>query len=272
MNAVAHCDSLAARALNLPESPIRALLSSHVTPGTLDLGGGHPAPELFPRELLRDAAERLLSDGLNGALQYASTEGLPELRHYIRDRLERRGLTLNPDQILITQGSQHALSTVALVLGAPERLALLEQPGYPGAHQAFALSQCRLGVLQVTADGWDLDPMATTNPTLVYVIPHFQNPTGRRATSAQMKQLTGEASRRDCFVIEDDAYAELAFDQVLSRPLVADCPDRGILLGSFSKTLCPGLRLGFIAAPKALVSPLSRALQSTTLQPGTLAQ
>jgi 2-aminoadipate transaminase len=263
---------LAPRAIALPASPIRALLNARSGEGTLDLGGGHPEPRLFPAEALSQAAARLFHDERAIALQYGSTEGLHPLRAWIADRLRRRGFDVLTEQILITQGSQHALSTVTQVLGSPNQLALLEQPGYPGALQALALAECNVDALPVNDEGWDLTVLAHSTPNLVYVIPHYQNPTGRCATHSQKQALAACASQQGFFVVEDDVYGELGFDGNNHRPLIADCPERGILLGSFSKTLCPGLRLGYIAAPLELLPPLVKTLQATALQPGTFAQ
>lgn len=272
MDATNTCPGLAPRAIALPASPIRALLNTHSGEGTLDLGGGHPEPQLFPTEALKQATAHLFRDSGTVALQYGSTEGLLPFRAWIAARLRLRGLPVQTEQILITQGSQHALSTAAQVLGAPRQLALLEQPGYPGALQALALAECTVGPLPVTSAGWDLTALAHCTPNLVYVIPHYQNPTGRCATIEQKQALAACANQQEFFVIEDDVYGELGFDGTNHRPLVADCPERGLLLGSFSKTLCPGLRLGYIAAPLALLPPLVKTLQATALQPGTFAQ
>jgi 2-aminoadipate transaminase len=136
----------------------------------------------------------------------------------------------------------------------------------------LSLAECRLGALPVTPYGWELGVIEQERPDLVYVIPHFHNPTGRRASFEQKQKLANASSKRGFFVIEDDAYGELNFDGTFNRPLIADCPERGILVGSFSKTLCPGLRIGYIVAPTLLLSALIKTLQATTLQPGTLAQ
>lgn len=183
-----------------------------------------------------------------------------------------RGYEVNVENVFVTHGSQHALCVVAQVLGAKGRKALLEQPVYPGAVQALKLSECGLSPLPVTPEGWELEAISREHPDLVYVIPHFQNPTGRCASFDQAQTLAACAKRQGFYVIEDDAYGELDFEGVMHRPLVADCPEQGILLGSFSKTLCPGLRLGYLVAPRALLPAVVRTLQATTLQPGTFSQ
>ena len=267
-----HSVSLTTPASQLPGSPIRALLSQPRSVGDLDLGGGLPDPALFPiAEFSEVAADVLATEG-DVALQYASTEGLEPLRGFIAARLARRGCEIGPEQIVITHGSQQALSAVAMLLTSPTAAVALEQPVYPGAQQAFALAQAKVVPLPVTRLGWELDALHRHRVAAIYAIPQHQNPTGRKASPEQCLALSRFAERSGTFIIEDDAYGELDFCSEMSRPLLADAPTRGILLGTFSKTLCPGLRVGWVAAPRALVPPLVRILQAFSLQPGTLAQ
>jgi 2-aminoadipate transaminase len=261
-----------ARVSRLPGSPIRALLSVARDENTLDLGGGIPCPRLFPNDTLARVAEEVVSCHAESALQYAPTEGLLPLREFIAAQLTRRGLSLSAEQIIITQGSQQAIFAVAQVVASPQLTVAFEQPGYPGARQAFALAEAPLVPLPVTPEGWDLDALTKTRPASAYVVAHHHNPTGRTATTWSKQRLATLAETCGFFLIEDDAYAELGFLGSRLRPMVADAPRYGILVGSFSKTLCPGLRVGFIAAPPTLVAPLVRVLQASSLQPGTLAQ
>ncbi|MGC4063206.1 MAG: PLP-dependent aminotransferase family protein [Polyangiaceae bacterium] len=175
-------------------------------------------------------------------------------------------------EILVTQGSQHGLSTLAAVLVSRGEEVLLEQPVYPGALQAFSLAEAKIAGLAVTETGWALEGLNATSSKAIYVISHHQNPTGRRATAEQKAELAAFAERTGTFVIEDDAYGELAFDDAVLRPLVADCPNLGVLVGSFSKTLSPGLRLGYVVVPRVLRDVVVKTLQATALQPGTLTQ
>jgi 2-aminoadipate transaminase len=263
---------LSERAKTLPGSPIRALLSSARSNDPLDLGGGIPDPALFPRRELADVAVRVLDEQAGDALQYAPTEGLHRLRSFVRERLERRGCRVSTEQVIVTHGCQQALATVAALLTSPTQAVALEQPVYPGAQQAFALAQAPVLALPVTRDGWQLEALRQRDVAAIYVIPNHQNPTGRKATEEQCQRLAWHAETTGTFVIEDDAYGELDFCAQPARPLIADAPTRGILLGTFSKTLCPGLRVGWIVAPSELVDSLVRILQASSLQPGTLAQ
>jgi 2-aminoadipate transaminase len=264
--------AISGRAKNIPASPVRALLSMHRDHDTLDLGGGIPDMALFPSETLAEITARVVRDNAAQALQYAPTEGLWPLREFIAHRLNQRGCKLTADEIIITHGAQQALATVAALLTGPGQPLLLEQPGYPGALQAFSLAQAPLLSLPITTDGWDLEAVRARHAAAAYVIPTFQNPTGRRAGESARIELTRWLDQRRICLIEDDAYGELAFDGSPTRPLLADAEGRGILLGTFSKTLCPGMRVGWIAAPKSLISSSVRLLQAASLQPGTLSQ
>jgi 2-aminoadipate transaminase len=272
MDASNRIEPLAPRALALPPSPIRALLNVRVEDPVLDFAGGIPDPALFPTSALTEASCRVFNAKSASALQYAPTEGLSELREFIAQRLRGRGYYIEPSDVFVTHGSQHALCAVTQVLGSRNKRAMLEQPVYPGALQAFTLAECPVFPLPVTQEGWELDAIGRTNPDILYVIPHFHNPTGRCATPEQKRKLALSAQKRGIYVIEDDAYGELDFDGCVQKPLVSECPDFGVLVGSFSKTLCPGLRLGYVVAPKAIQSALVATLQTTALQPGTLTQ
>lgn len=269
--AAAPASELAPRLGSIVGSPLRALLSSAEKPALFDLAGGIPDPDLFPREAFAHAAERVLGPEAGQALQYAPTEGLMGLREWFAARLRLRGAEVDAEQILITHGSQHALSTVALLLGDRGRPVAIEQPAFLGAEQAFSLTEARILSLPITAEEWDLDAIRGSGVRAVYVNPDYQNPTGRLVSGAARLELARSAEREGAFVVEDDAYAELAFSTKLSRPIFAET-DRGILIGTLSKTLCPGIRVGYIAAPRPLIEPLTRLLQASTLQPGTLAQ
>ncbi|MBN1610799.1 MAG: PLP-dependent aminotransferase family protein [Polyangiaceae bacterium] len=264
--------ALSDRASALPGSPIRALLSGHRSGPVLDLGGGWPDPALFPSDELAAVAEEVVVRGADHSLQYAPTEGLEPLRVFVAERLRRRGCTVSSDQVLLSHGSQQALYTAAALLTSRTQPVALEQPGYPGAEQAFALAEAPVVALPVTTDGWELDALRGRRFGALYVIPNHQNPTGRTASQEQCCELVRFAEQCGALVIEDDAYGDLAFDAEPARPLCAGLPTRGILLGTFSKTLCPGLRIGWMVAPRELVEPLVRLLQASSLQAGTLAQ
>lgn len=262
---------LAPRLNAIVGSPLRALLSSAEAPAAFDLAGGIPDPDLFPREAFARAAERILVAEPARALQYAPTEGLHGLREWFAARLRRRGADVSADQILITHGSQHALATVALLLGDKGSPVAIEQPAFLGAEQAFGVTESRILSLPLADGGWDLDALRGSAARAVYVNPDHQNPTGRTATRRARAELARAVEREGAFLIEDDAYSELSFTGELEGPIFGET-ERAILIGTLSKTLCPGIRVGFIAAPRELIEPLTRLLQAGALQPGTLAQ
>lgn len=239
---------------------------------TLDLGGGIPDLSLFPSDQFAEITARVVRDDAANALQYAPTEGLAPLRDFIAGRLNQRGCQVSAEQVIITHGSQQALAAAASLLTGPTRPAAVEQPGYPGALQAFSLAQAPILPFSVTGDGWDLEALYHEHTAAIYVIPNFQNPTGQRASRGACLQLLQYHERSGTFLVEDDAYGELAFGESSTRPLLADARTRGLLLGTFSKTLCPGMRVGWLVAPLGLVGPAVRVLQALSLQPGTLAQ
>ncbi len=262
---------ISSRAKHLPGSPIRALLATSREAGVVDLAGGIPEPALFPDEALVEAAAKVMRDG-GEALQYAPTAGLPALRAWVASRLTQRGLHVSEQQVFITQGSQHALAAVAVALTGPDQPVAIEQPGYLGARQAFLLAEAPRLPLPVTPQGWDLSALRGHPPAAIYAMAHFQNPTGRSATPTATRELCTWAEAHGTWLVEDDAYGELPFLADSTQPLIAEAPTRGILLGTLSKTLCPGLRIGWICAPQPLCETLDRVLQATALQPGTLAQ
>jgi 2-aminoadipate transaminase len=263
---------LAERVRMLPGSAIRALLASARSNTPLDLGGGIPDLTLFPQDEFARVAARIIGTDGARSLQYSPTSGYAPLRDFIAKRLQVRGCRVGIDQIIITHGSQQALATAATLLTSPTQAVALEQPAYPGALQAFSLAQAPVVALPVTEDGWQLDALTRQDVAAAYVVSNYHNPTGRKASAEQCLELARFAERTGTFVIEDDAYGELYFSGQPSRPILADAPTRGILLGSFSKTICPGLRVGWIVAPTEIVETLQRILQATSLQPGTLAQ
>jgi 2-aminoadipate transaminase len=270
---------LSARARTAGSSVIRDLLRLLDDPSVLSLAGGLPAPEAMPVERLRVAIDRALRvEGAYGcpALQYGATEGVPALRALIADDARALDGRTTADDVLVTTGSQQALDLLARVLIDPGDVAVVEQPGYLGTIQVLAGAGARLLAVPVDDDGMRTDVLETllrdgTRPKLVSVVPDFQNPSGARLSAERRVHLGALAERYGFLVVEDDPYRELRFTDDVLLPVRAHT-EMAVSLGSSSKTLAPGMRVGWMSAPRALVVPLTRAKQTADLHTSTLAQ
>jgi len=265
---------LARRARNARSSVIRDLLRLVEQPGVLSLAGGLPAADCFPVERLRVAADRALAAvGVLGtqALQYGPTEGDGELRDLVAARAG-----VESSSVLITAGSQQALDLLARALIDPGDVVVVERPAYLGALQALRTCEPELVGIESDADGMRTDRLADRlegglRPKVVYVVPNFQNPTGAVMAVERRRQLAELADRFGFVVIEDDPYGELRFEGE-ALPPVASFGERVVRLGTVSKVLAPGLRVGWAIAPAALVGPLVRLKQAADLHTSSLSQ
>ena len=260
-------------------SPVREILALTQRPGVVSFAGGLPAPELFDVAGLREAFATVLADECAGrTLQYSTTEGDPALRSVIAERLTTRGLDTEAHDLLITSGSQQALTLVATVLLEPGDRVLVEEPSYLAALQCFALA--RAVVVPVPCDDGGLDPdaldelVAEHRPTLLYTVPTFHNPTGRTLPLARRRALAAAVNRTGLWMIEDDPYGELRYDGE-ALPAVASLPEapaRTVALSTLSKIAAPGLRLGWARAPRMLLRSLTIAKQAADLHSSTVDQ
>ncbi len=268
---------LARRLDGVPSSAIRDLLALTARPDILSLAGGLPAADTFPVRWIREEIDRQLRRQPEVLLQYATTEGHEGLRAVLADADGRRcDRPVGPGEVLITSGAQQAIDLVAHALLDPGDVVVVENPGYLGALQVLRLAQAQLEAVPVDDDGLDVDDLAARleaglRPKLVYVVPHFQNPTGTTLSFARRRQLGALADRYGFWILEDDPYVELRFTGP-SLPSIGAFSERVIRLGSFSKTLAPGLRCGWLAAPAALVSAVVRVKQAADLQTSSFAQ
>ncbi len=268
----------AARATAVGGSPIRDILALTARPGVISFAGGLPAPELFDTEGLRAAYEAAFTQSPTRALQYSTTEGAPELRAAVAARASARGLATAPDDVLITTGSQQALSLLTAALVEPGDTVLVENPTYLAALQVFGLAGAR--VIPVPCDEEGILPDALEelvrahHPKLLYCIPTFQNPTGRTLPAARRAAVADIAGRLGLWLVEDDPYGDLRFEGADVPWLAAhpDAQDRTALLGSFSKIMAPGLRLGWLRAPAALRRAAVVAKQAADLHTSTVDQ
>lgn len=263
--------TLARRAARMNPSVIREILKVTERPGIISFAGGLPASETFPVEAFREAADSVLRHQGQAALQYAASEGFAPLREAVASQLPWQP---SPDQVLITSGSQQGLDLVAKVLIDPDSPVLVEQPTYLGALMAFAPMEPQVHTVACDADGVLPQSLAERASALAqagraarfaYLLPNFQNPTGRTLGEARRAAIVQVAQQHNLPLIEDNPYGDLWFDTAPPTPLAARLPDRVVYLGSFSKTLAPGLRLGFIVAPKAVYPKLLQAKQAADL-------
>ncbi|MFJ3308991.1 PLP-dependent aminotransferase family protein [Streptomyces sp. NPDC086549] len=271
--------SLATRASTVGGSPVRDILAVTARPEVINFAGGLPAPELFDREGIAAAFREVLEQTPERALQYSTTEGEPALRAGLAARITARGLPTAADDLLITTGSQQALSLLATALIDPGDTVLVEDPCYLAALQVFGLAGAR--VLPVPTDHRDgVDPealeelVARERPKLLYLVPTFQNPTGRTMPTVRRAAVASVAARHGLWIVEDDPYGELRYegDRV---PWIATHPgaeDRVVLLGSFSKVMAPGIRLGWLRAPEHLRRACTVAKQAADLHTPTVNQ
>ncbi|MGA4850486.1 PLP-dependent aminotransferase family protein [Streptomyces sp. G5(2025)] len=269
---------LAARAAAVGGSPVRDILAVTARPEVINFAGGLPAPGLFDREGIAAAFRAVLEETPERALQYSTTEGEPALRTAVAARTTARGLATDADDVLITTGSQQALSLLATALIEPGDTVLVENPCYLAALQAFAFAGAR--VVPVPCDEAGIDPaaldqlVALHRPKLLYTVPTFQNPTGRTLPAERRARIAEIAGRRGLWIVEDDPYGELRFEGERA-PWIATYPgaeDRTVLLGSFSKVMAPGLRLGWLRGPGALVRACVVAKQAADLHTPTVNQ
>ena len=260
--------NLATRAERMNPSVIREILKVTEQPGTISFAGGLPAPGTFPVAAFAEACARVLRDDGPAALQYAASEGYGPLREWVAASLP---WPVKPSQVLITTGSQQGLDLLAKVLIDAGSRILVETPTYLGALQAFAVMEPTVQGVASDGDGIDLADLAaqlasaTTPPRFLYVLPNFQNPTGRSLGEARRTALSTLAAAHGLPIVEDNPYGDLWFDTPPPLPLAARNPEGCVYLGSFSKVLAPGLRLGFLVAPEAIFPKLLQAKQAADL-------
>ena len=262
---------LAQRAEKMNPSVIREILKVTEKPGIISFAGGLPSPQTFPIDAMREASERVLRDDGKAALQYAASEGYAPLREWVAQDLLKQGMNVSPDQVLITTGSQQGLDLVAKILIDAGSRILVETPTYLGALQAFTpMEPVAVGVNSDDhgVDAADLRAKVGTGADkarFVYLLPNFQNPTGRTMTEERRAAVAQVAIETGLPIIEDNPYGDLWFDAPPAPSLSSRHPEGSVYLGSFSKILAPGLRLGYLVAPTALYPKLLQAKQAADL-------
>ena len=268
-----HSWQFATRAAVMNPSVIREILKVTERPDIISFAGGLPSPKSFPVEAFEQAFNKIMHEHPQAALQYAASEGYAPLREWVAQSLP---WSVRPNQVLITTGSQQGLDLVAKVLLDEGSRVMVQQPSYLGALQAFSAYEPEVRSVPNNEQGINLDVLEEEQlryaARYLYVLSNYQNPTGQTLSLQHRQDLAKTCDALGLPVVEDNPYGELWFDTPPPPPVCSMLPDLGIYLGSFSKVLAPGLRLGFIVAPDEVFPKLLQAKQAADLHSPSLNQ
>lgn len=268
----------AKRMEKIKASEIRELLKLTQKPEIISFAGGLPAPELFPVEKMKKISNMVLSENGAKALQYGPTEGFEPLREQIVKRMKALDIDAKSDDILVTNGSQQGLDFTARIFFNEGDVVLCESPSYLGAINAFKAYGPEFIEVPTDAEGMKMDELEkilenNDNVKVIYVIPDFQNPTGRTWAVDRRKKLVELANKHNVAIVEDNPYGELRFEGEMPPSIKSlDTEGRVIFLGTFSKTMCPGLRLGWVCADEEVLNKYILVKQGADLQASTISQ
>jgi 2-aminoadipate transaminase len=258
----------ARRSARMNPSIIREILKLTERTGVRSMAGGLPSPDTFPVEAMRAACDKVLRDTPREALQYAASEGFGPLREWVAQHLKVQGMSVRADQVLITTGSQQGLDLVGKILIDAGTAVAVETPTYLGALQAFTPYEPTFVSLAGDDDGPSPQALAELRgrgTRFAYLLPNFQNPTGRVIARERRQALVSAARDAGVPLVEDNPYGDLWFDEAPPPALASLWPQGSIYLGSFSKVLAPGFRLGYLVAPPELAPKLLQAKQASDL-------
>jgi 2-aminoadipate transaminase len=257
------------RISDVPRSFIREILKVTLDESIISFAGGLPNRDLFPLEEIKAATAKLLEEAGKDVLQYSSSEGYLELREWIANRYKAKDITVSPDNILITTGSQQGLDLLGKTLLNEGDSVVIEEPGYLGAIQAFSIYRSRFHPVPVHIDGIDLalleQTMADNNVKLMYCVPNFQNPSGISYSEENRRQVARILKNSKTLLVEDDPYGELRFLGDDKPSFFKLIPDNTVLLGSFSKIVIPSFRIGWTVARADIMEKLIIAKQASDL-------
>ena len=274
-------DAYAARARGMTASEIRALFAVASRPEVVSLAGGMPFVSALPLDTLADTAARLVRDRGAEVLQYGSGQGDVTLRGQILDVMSEVGISAHPDDVIVTTGSQMALDLVTRVFCDPGDVVFVEAPSYVGALGVFRSYECDIVHVPMDADGLIPEALAEAitqaradgkKPKMLYTIPNFHNPAGVTQTTDRRERILQIATGEGLLILEDDPYGLLGFDGTVPRAIRADDDQQVVYLGSFSKTIASGLRVGWAVAPHGVREKLVLAAESAVLCPSNYAQ
>ncbi len=265
------------RSQSIPTSFIREILAVTQRPEVISFAGGLPNAKLFPSQELKASASRVLQKHGMESLQYAMTQGDQKLREWIANRYKSHyGLDCTAEQILITNGAQQGLDLLARLFISPGDQVLMESPGYLGAIQSFSAYDCDFIPLPMEKDGpnmEDFESLINYNQIkLYYSVPNFQNPSGISYSASKRHQIANQLLGKDILLIEDDPYHELYFDESPPPPIKTYLGKQSILVGSFSKIISPGLRIGWILADELIIKQLNKLKQASDLHTSSFNQ
>ena len=277
----------AQRMKGMKSSIVREILKITSQPDVISFAGGMPAPELFPLKEIEQACVKVLRKHGSSALQYSISEGYVPLREFIVQKMARYNIMATVDNVLITTGSQQGLDLVARVLVDPGDVIIVEAPTFVGALQSFTAYQASYAGVPLDDEGMMVDVLqqkiVETHPKFMYVLPNFQNPAGVTLSKNRRERLVTLAHQYGVPILEDDPYGELRFEGEHLEPLVVlSARQNGqqsgyfegdvIYMSTFSKTLAPGLRLGWVVAPVEVIKKLVQAKQGADLHTSTFDQ
>lgn len=270
------------RAREMKASDVRELLKLLQVPDMISFAGGMPNPETFPVEIIREIASDVLTKDGGKVLQYGITEGYPPLRHSIAERMRTKGMEASADDILVVSGSQQVIDLMGKVFIDPKDLIVVSAPTYLTALTGFGTYQAAFEAVPIDEDNMRLDlfeecvkklDKRSNQPKIVYVLPNFHNPAGVTMPEANRRRLVDMASEYDFIILEDDPYGELRYTGEHLKPVKAfDDEGRVVYMGTFSKVLSPGLRVGWVVAEPEILKKLIVSKQSTDVCSNVLGQ
>jgi len=266
----------AKRATKNEPSAIKELLRLGADPEVISFGGGYPDPDLFPLDKLSEVYQSVITEKGRDALQYAPTEGLPALRQQIIKRMKRTGVACTMDEVMVISGGQQGLDLVAKIFINPGDVVIVESPTFLGALLSFKSYEPTYVGVPMEDDGMSIEALevalkANPKTKFIYTIPEFHNPTGVTMSLEKRKALLALAKQYNVLVLEDSPYREIRYEGE-HIPSIKSMDDEGrvIHLGSFSKILCPGLRLGWVNAHPEVIAKISSFKLAADTQNSTL--
>lgn len=265
----------AARMGKVPRSFVREILKVTEDPEIISFAGGLPNPESFPYHDIKEVAVQVLEESGAQALQYSTTEGYYPLREWVSNRYQSKGVKVDPEEVLVTNGSQQGLDLVGKIFLNQKDPVLVERPTYLAALQSFGLYEPVFHSVPLEEDGVDVNRLEEVlhefDPKLFYAVPNFQNPTGISYSLKRRKEVARVLTGSNTVFVEDNPYGEIRF-MGEDHPPVKAFLEESVLLGSFSKIVSPGIRLGWITAPAEVMDKLVTAKQASDLHSSLLSQ